>query len=179
MLEVVRTYLELTDPGQLRGRSTSDPGVRFVSLAPCTTERYRALYRDVGAAWHWRDREAWSDAELASYLASSDVAVWELVVNDESAGYVELRRHDDGSVEIVYFGIVERFFGRGLGAALLTHAVRQAFASGAKRVWLHTCTLDSPRALPNYRARGFRQFRTETYFTELEAPQAADDHERG
>jgi hypothetical protein len=26
---------------------------------------------------------------------------------------------------------------------------------------LHTCTLDSPRALPNYRARGLRPFRTE------------------
>ena len=30
------------------------------------------------------------------------------------------------------------------------------------RVWLHTCTLDSPPALANYRARGFRVYRSET-----------------
>ena len=39
---------------------------------------------------------------------------------------------------------------------------------GAERVWLHTCTLDSPRALPNYKARGFREFKRETYQTEIE-----------
>jgi hypothetical protein len=27
-------------------------------------------------------------------------------------------------------------------------------------VWLHTCTLDSPAALPNYLARGFEVVRT-------------------
>jgi len=37
-------------------------------------------------------------------------------------------------------------------------------------VWLHTCTLDSPNALPNYRARGFRPYRTERYETEIETP---------
>jgi hypothetical protein len=30
-------------------------------------------------------------------------------------------------------------------------------------VWLHTCTLDDPAALPNYRARGFRPYKQETY----------------
>ena len=34
---------------------------------------------------------------------------------------------------------------------------QEAFALGASRVWLHTCTLDSPRAIPNYKARGFRE----------------------
>lgn len=40
-------------------------------------------------------------------------------------------------------------------------------AMGANRLWLHTCTLDGPAALPNYRARGFVPFRTEHYETEL------------
>jgi len=30
---------------------------------------------------------------------------------------------------------------------------------GASRVWLHTCTLDHPSALANYKARGFRIFK--------------------
>ena len=42
-------------------------------------------------------------------------------------------------------------------------AGRRAFAvPGTLRVWVHTCTLDGPHALANYRARGFVPFHTET-----------------
>jgi GNAT superfamily N-acetyltransferase len=89
--------------------------------------------------------------------------VWECLVGDESAGYFELQRHGDGSVEIAYFGLIVRFAGRGIGGAMLALAAREAWAFGANRVWLHTCTLDSPAALPNYKARGFTPYKTETY----------------
>jgi len=36
-------------------------------------------------------------------------------------------------------------------------------------VWLHTCTLDHPRALANYVAGGFRVVREERYTARLEA----------
>jgi len=167
-VDVVRTYLELNDRAQLNARRVDDPSARITRCSPCTVERYRALYRAVGGEWHWRDRLAWTDAELATYLARPDIVVWQLEVDGEPGGYVELRREEDGrSVEIVYFGLVARFFGRGLGGALLTRAVEEAWSMGAERVWLHTCTLDSPRALPNYLARGFREFKRETYRTEI------------
>jgi ribosomal protein S18 acetylase RimI-like enzyme len=118
----------------------------------------------VGERWHWRDRLAWSDERLAEYLADPRIEVWELTVAGDTAGYFEIRR-EAGESEIVYFGLVERFHGRGLGKHLLTEAVTRAWAGGATRVWLHTCTLDGPAALPNYRARGFRETRTETYRT--------------
>jgi GNAT superfamily N-acetyltransferase len=66
----------------------------------------------------------------------------------------------DGDVEIVSFGLVGDVHGRGWGGALLEHALRRGFELG-RRVWLHTCTLDSPRALPNYQARGLVPFRVE------------------
>jgi hypothetical protein len=46
---------------------------------------------------------------------------------------------------------------------LLSRAVETAWSAGPSRVWLHTCTLDHPSALPNYRKRGFRPVRTEQY----------------
>ena len=64
---------------------------------------------------------------------------------------------------------------RDLDGALIRHAsqlvpsrqrlpaVRDAWAMAPTRVWLHTCTLDHPNAVPNYRARGFVPYRTETY----------------
>jgi GNAT superfamily N-acetyltransferase len=153
----------------------ADPGVVVERLEPCPVEAYRALYEAVGRAWHWRDRLAWSDERLGSYLARPTVDVWVLRVGGETAGYFELARHDDGSVEIAYFGLVGRFIGRGLGGFLLTRAVEEAWRLGASRVWLHTCTLDAPSALPNYRKRGFREVRTETYRTQIDGPPPSRD----
>jgi GNAT superfamily N-acetyltransferase len=79
-------------------------------------------------------------------------------------GWYELRAAPaDQAVEIAYFGLVPGAVGRGLGKQLLACAVHDGWSRGAVRIWLHTCTLDHPHALPNYRARGFRAFRTEQY----------------
>jgi GNAT superfamily N-acetyltransferase len=162
-VDVVRTYLELRSPDQLRRVDLDDPRVRFVARDGIPVADYRRLYRDVGARWHWLDRNAWSDERLAAHLARPEISVWECMVDDESAGFFELERMTDSSVEISYFGLAAPFIGRGIGKAMLSHAVDEAWALGASRVWLHTCTLDSPNALPNYRARGFEEFRRERY----------------
>lgn len=166
-VEVVRTYLELHTRDQLRGAAAPDPSVRFVARASITPAHYRRLYAAVGDRWHWHDRDAWSDELLAAHLARPDVYVWECLVGDESAGYFELLRCADGSAEIAYFGLAEPFIGRGIGKAMLTRAVEAAWALYPTRVWLHTCTLDSSHALPNYLARGFTPVRRERYVAEL------------
>ena len=166
-VEVTRTYLALDAPDQLRPATRDVPGARFELRSPCSVATYRRLYGGVGHQYHWHDRDTWSDAELADYLARRDVTVWEAMAGGESAGYFELGVRDDGSVEIVYFGLLPPFIGRGLGGAMLTRAAREAWALGANRVWLHTCTLDSPMALPNYMARGFVPFKVETFTQEL------------
>jgi len=172
-MNVVRTYLELASPVQLRRAPIDAPGITLERLDPCPVARYRALYREVGERYHWRDRLTWSDDDLARHLARPTVEVWELRHGGSSAGFFELAAHDDGSVEIVYFGLVERFFGRGLGKYLLTRAAERAWSLGATRVWLHTCTLDGAAALPNYVARGFTPYRWETYEVELPGEPAA------
>jgi GNAT superfamily N-acetyltransferase len=166
-VEVVRTYLELTSPDQLRAAPVTDPRVRFVRRSELGAREYRRLYRGVGAQWHWHDRDAWPDEHLDAHLARAAVAVWEALVGDVSAGFFELERHDDGSVEIAYFGLVSAFIGRGLGKAMLSHAAREAWALHPTRVWLHTCTLDSPHALPNYLARGFTPIKQERYVAQV------------
>ena len=162
-VDVVRTYLELRSPDQLRRVDLDEPRVRFVCRGGIDVADYRRLYHDVGARWHWLDRNAWSDERLAAHLARPEISVWECMVDDGSAGFFELERMTDRSVEISYFGLAAPFIGRGIGKAMLSRAVDEAWALGASRVWLHTCTLDSPNALPNYRARGFEEFRRERY----------------
>jgi GNAT superfamily N-acetyltransferase len=167
-VEVVRTYLELRTPDQLRPADATDPTVAFVHRPSISVDDYRRLYRAVGYRWYWRDRNAWTDERLAAHLSRAEISVWECLVDAASAGFFELERRDDGSVEIAYFGLMEAFTGRGVGKAMLTRAAREAWALGANRVWLHTCTLDSVQALPNYRARGFVPFKSATYIARVD-----------
>lgn len=167
-VDVVRTYLSLDDKKQFRPTTLRDAGVRIERRSPCPVPLYRQLYSDVGGPWFWHERLEWTDQQLEQHLGAQNVAVWELLVDRDSAGFFELLRLDDGSVEIAYFGLTPKFIGRGLGGAMLTRAVQEAWAMGGARVWLHTCTLDSERALPAYKARGFREYKTERLEVDLE-----------
>ena len=82
---------------------------------------------------------------------------------DTPAGYFELCQHEDGAVEIAYFGLLPDFIGRGWGKYLLSQAALAAWGLQPLRIWLHTCTLDHPAALPNYLKRGFKVVREEVY----------------
>jgi GNAT superfamily N-acetyltransferase len=165
-IEVTRTYLQLTEPGRLVGAPAPALPVRIERVLQCPASFFRYLYAEVGRAYHWVDRARWTDDEIRAYLAQPAVGLWVMWGEGAPAGYYELMRHPDGAIEIAYFGLLPEFHGQGLGKYLLTAAVEEAWRLGASRVWLHTCTLDDPAALPNYRARGFEAFETETYWTE-------------
>ncbi|HEU5041100.1 MAG TPA: GNAT family N-acetyltransferase [Gemmatimonadales bacterium] len=162
-VSVKRTYLEMTAPEDLRPATTPDPEPRIERLDDCPPSFFRYLYTEVGRQYHWTDRLSWSDERARAHLADPAVSVWLLSSPASPAGYFELKRQEDGSVEIAYFGLLPEFTGRGWGKYLLTRAVHAAWAIGARRVWLHTCTLDHPAALPNYVSRGFRPFKEEMY----------------
>ena len=168
MVDVIRTYLELPSREAFRPAKAMASDAQVVRHDPCSVADYRRLYSAVGARWHWRDRLLWDDETLRAHLLSPLIAVWELLVDEAGAGFFELRKSGKDEVEIAYFGLAPSFIGRGLGGALLSAAVEEAWRFGGHRVWLHTCTLDSPHALPNYKARGFVPYRTEIYETELE-----------
>jgi GNAT superfamily N-acetyltransferase len=166
---VVRTYLEMTERDALRAVPSPDPGARVQEVLGCPASFFRYLYAEVGRNYHWVDRLGWSDEELRARLSSPAVSLHLLSVAGAPAGYFELERHEDDSVEIAYFGLLPEFLGRGLGKYLLSRAAEAAWALRPRRVWLHTCTLDDAAALPNYLARGFRPYKRETYETDLPA----------
>jgi GNAT superfamily N-acetyltransferase len=159
-----RTYLEMRSPDALRPAADRSTDAAVAPEQPCSPSLYRQLYREVGAAYHWTDRATWTDAEIAAHLARPEIAVWTARLHGELAGFFELRRVPaDNSVELAYFGLLPGFTGRGLGGHLLSEAVRTAWSLGPSRVWVHTCTLDHPAALPNYVRRGFTVTRVEEY----------------
>jgi GNAT superfamily N-acetyltransferase len=158
-VQVVRTYLELSDPAALRPaappRTRGD--VRIDRVDPPDGATSRWFYERVGADYQWTDNVGRTAAEWQAWAAR--VETWVATIDGENAGYYELRPEGAG-VEIAYFGLLAHAQGQGLGGHLLTHALTRAFAL-APRAWVHTCTLDGPYALRNYEARGLRPYRTE------------------
>ena len=170
VIEVTRTYLEMRDSSELNGAKLADPSIEIGEQRDCSIELFRFLYAEVGKNYHWIDRLPWTDEQIVAHLNKPENSIWLMTCDGETAGYFELRKCEDGSVELAYFGLMPQFLGRGLGRHLLTCATEQAWALGANRVWLHTCTLDDSAALPNYLKRGFKAFKSEKYVIEKSVP---------
>ncbi|MFE9245828.1 GNAT family N-acetyltransferase [Nocardiopsis sp. NPDC006938] len=163
-------YLETTDPAELRPGREPDGDTRFVRAEVPSAELSRFLYTTVGGDYQWTDRAPWTLEEWRDRVADPAVETWVLYDRGTPAGYAELESQPEGAVEVVYFGLLPGFLGRGLGGHMLTEALRRGWDLGerrpergpTRRVWLHTCSLDGEHALANYRARGLRLYRETT-----------------
>ncbi len=119
-------------------------------------DRYRALFRRVGEPWLWWSRLTQSDARVAAALSDPRVRVFAVRDGQDPAGLLELDGRGAGECQLRFVALVPELAGRGHGRWLLAHALRLAWGDGVERVWLNTCTLDHPAALPAYRRAGFR-----------------------
>src|SRR6266853_5981169 len=99
-IKVTRTYLEMRDPAELQAALGDDPGIRIERMDECSPSFFRYLYVEVGRNYHWIDRLPWTDEDIASHLNQPEISLWLMTEEDANAGYFELRRCGDGSVEI-------------------------------------------------------------------------------
>jgi len=158
-LAAVVTALEMREmPAALR-RPGIEPDVpmQLERWPDCAPERYRLLYKRIGAPWLWWSRLALDDAALAAII--HDPAVELYAVTDRARveiGMLELDFRTEGACEIAFFGFVPKATGHGFGKWLMRRALQRAWA-GAKveKVWVHTCTLDDARAVAFYMKQGF------------------------
>ncbi len=157
---LVTTYLEMTDVAHFQPDSDTHPHVQIIKLERPDIAYYKFLYSEVGREWHWRDRLIMPEAELQQAITQAGVSIYVMYLEGTPAGYIELAQQND-STEIAYFGLRPEYMGMRLGKKLLSYGIQQAWAGGAKRLWLHTCNLDGPYALDNYTKRGFRIYKTE------------------
>jgi GNAT superfamily N-acetyltransferase len=168
-IAVTVTHLEMLASSELRAKPAPTSDVRIARVPSPMPELNRYFYTAIGGDWYWWERLSWNYADWLKYLDRPEVNTWVISQAGIPAGYFELEQQAEGNVEIVYFGLLAHSLGQGLGGWALSEAVRQAWATGAKRVWLHTCNLDHPAALANYQARGFRIFKTEVKHEDLTA----------
>jgi len=123
---------------------------------------YCALFRKVGEPWLWISRLLMEEDVLAAILNDPAVEISLIRDGDEPVGFIELDFRQPGKCEIAFFGLIPEQNGKGHGRWMMNQALERAWRDGISRVWLHTCTQDSPRALPFYQRCGFRIFRQQT-----------------
>ncbi|WP_407158008.1 GNAT family N-acetyltransferase [Bradyrhizobium sp. STM 3557] len=156
-IATVVTHLEMRTPPALPPELPTPWTVRHV--AEPRLDWFRDLYTRIGADWLWSSRLRMSDAELGAIIRADGVEVHALQREDRDEGLLELDFREHGECEIVFFGLTATLIGSGAGRVLMSHALRLAWGKPVSRVWLHTCTFDSPRALGFYQRSGFRPFR--------------------
>ena len=152
------TKLEMTSRPSLRpvlphGQDTGR--VMLLKLKHPPVHFYRYLYESVGKPHVWVERRRLSDDALAETVQHDQVDIYVLYCDGAPAGYFELDFRSPPSAGLAYFGLIPDFIGRGLGSFLLATAIATAWDRRIERLWVHTNTLDHPRALPLYQKMGF------------------------
>ena len=147
----VVTYLEM------RGRPASgavpESPLRLERWRAVDPDRYRSLFRKVGARWLWFSRLAMDDRTLMANVAEVHAVIDGA---GEAVGLVELDFRVRGECLIRFLGLVPDLAGRGHGRWLFERALELAWRDGVGLVKVHTCSLDHPAALPAYLRAGFR-----------------------
>jgi GNAT superfamily N-acetyltransferase len=160
--KLITTYLEMRAPEHLRPKRAHE-GFQIRERTERDWRFNRDMYFRVGEQWRWIDKRVWTDADWKEYSESPQLRTFAAYEESTLAGYYELHCGTAGDIEIAYFGLLPEFIGRGFGAALLTSAIENAWASSPtpSRVWVHTCNRDHPQALANYQARGMSIYKIE------------------
>lgn len=124
IVDRIVSYLEMTSPDQLvPGREPPTP-LEFESADPSATV-VRATHVRVGRPHHW-STVRWTDEQWWAALAQPHQHNWVLRVGGEVAGLTSVSAVAGGDVQIMVFGLVPEWVGKGYGAAALTESVRLA-----------------------------------------------------
>ena len=153
-LATVVTHLEMC--GKPVARPLKPSALRLKRWQVPALDNYRLLYRRVGEPWLWFSRLVISDDALIAIICDPAVEIFAVLDRQGiEVGLLELDFRTAHECEIAFLGLIPPLTGKGMGGWLMAQALALAWRAGVKRVWLHTCTLDDPRALGFYIRHGF------------------------
>lgn len=154
-------YLEKIAPFKIINSNQTE--YYFEKQNGITNNDYLKVYKKIGSPWNWSGRLLISSEELSKTINSEHTHIYFLKKKEETIGYFELQ-FSNNEVELVYFGIDANIIGKGLGRLMMNEIFRIIAQNKASRIWLHTCSFDSPKALGFYQYFGFEIYKTTTGF---------------
>lgn len=155
-------FLEMFAPPVRAQRRVKPAGLEIPRLSRPPIHFYRYIYTMVGSPWVWWERRIQSDETIMQEIHDPKFEFFVPYLNHIPIGMVELNKRGFPEVQLNYFGLIPEYCGQGIGGFLLEWMTDRVFESGAKRFWVHTCSLDSPNALPAYQNAGFSLYGTQT-----------------
>jgi len=165
---IARYYLEIKSLKDLNEvlRPSDDYNISLVNSKNFQLNKF--LYKQIGKKYHWIDRLTWSEDNWISYTSNNNTFTYVLKKKEELVGYFELLFDENKrQVEIVYFGLLEEYFGKKLGGYLLSEAIKKSFLFKIEKICVHTCSLDHEHALKNYITRGMKIYKKENINIEI------------
>tara|TARA_B100001123_G_C15226291_1_gene993271 strand:- start:444 stop:956 length:513 start_codon:yes stop_codon:yes gene_type:complete len=166
--EIFRKYLEIKSLDNLNESKRPSNNYSLNLVEPKDFQLNKFLYKKVGKKYRWVERLIWTNQNWIEYVSNKNLSTYVLKDDDNLVGYFELIFCETKQeIEIAYFGILEDYFGKKLGGFLLSEAIKKSFLKGAKRIWVHTCSLDHKNALKNYLSRGMEIFKSEVFKKEI------------
>ena len=124
-------------------------------------DEYLRLFKRIGQHWLWSSRLVMPRNQVEVILSQPKNQLFTAHDGSDLVGLIELDFRQSGQCEIGFFGLVPELNGLGHGRWLMNNALNLAWRDDIERVWLHTCTEDSPRALPFYIKNGFKPYKRE------------------
>lgn len=151
------TCLEMLDPPN-RALQPLPRDLQLDRVDGGDLEGYRHIFQAVGSDLLWFSRMVMPDDTLATLLNNPRIDSFVLRRDGAAIGLLELSFDHPTDCELAFFGLEPGLTGQGLGRALMDEALRRAWSRGISRLWVHTCSFDSPQALPFYIRSGFVVF---------------------
>ena len=157
--KIERFYLEINTINDLKTKPISSDCFSLKEESKDNFDLNKFFYKQIGKRHQWVDRLIWQDKDWLKYISNENLRTYIFKRENDLVGYFELI-FNNNDCEIAYFGILEEFIGKGYGGFLLSEALKIGFKR-ANRIWVHTCSLDHPNAIENYKSRGMKIFKTE------------------
>ena len=155
-----RYFLDISSINNLNFKSKPSDEYSLYKESKNRFDLNKFFYKQIGKKHQWTDRLIWQDKNWIDYVSNEKVVNYILQTEYYLIVYFELI-FEGNNCELAYLGILEEYIGKGLGGFLLSEALKIGLQK-SKRVWAHTCSLDHPNAIENYKLRGMKIFKTET-----------------
>lgn len=153
----VVTYLEMHSRPELRACQAD--GLRLTRIITPDAARYRALFAKVGGDYLWSSRLEMTDEALLAVLTDPKVHLYVAKSGTKDAGLLELDFRGNAGCELAFFGLTPDQVGGQAGRWLMNEALTRAWDEDISRLFVHTCTLDHPKALAFYIRSGFTPYK--------------------
>ncbi|MDX3977959.1 GNAT family N-acetyltransferase [Shinella sp.] len=164
-MDLLVTYMELCTPPLDRPALPAPSTDLEIRAERLSLGDYLSLYQAVGEPLTWDQRLRMPQDALAQLLSAPSTIIFVLREAGQPVGLCEFDAANEQDIELVHFGLVPAAYGRRLGPFLLDTALRAAWQTATRRIWLHTDTNDHAKAQATYARAGFTPYlqRMETF----------------